>query len=551
MKRTAVKLTAMILVVLVALAVVAPAAFAKGNEGKMPKGLLQGKAQWKIGFSDVDETLDWARMSIDKMFAKGIFTGYPGDIFKPRSSITNLEAIITALRIMGWEQEVDDVKTIPSSVKKLNVSWSRGYYYIALAVEKGLIEPDELKGFNPNAAAKRYEVARLVVRALDKEDEAQDHMKDKLSFKDAKAIPKDAVGYVYVITDMGLMQGDNKGLFKPQDPITRAEMAVLVNRLDGTLEPEDKNKLAGTVEDIDEEDLTITIKNSYGEKTYDIIDNVPVYIDEKYRDLEDLDEGDRVELVLNSDGDVVFIQVLEEDVEQEPVTVSAKGFVTDVDEDDETVSLFTYIDDEDEGFVGVLKENNVEGWHYELSTVYGTYVLTGDTDGLEDYVGKQIVVEGTLKIGASIYMSGDLIDVENFYPVKTASVATFNVDDDTEITIDGESEKLSDIEVGDFARIKAEDETASEIEAYSFRERIQDQEGETDEIEDGKLEGEVISLTLRSQWEITVESEDGTYTFVLAGDVDLDDIDELSDIKAGMDVELRIKDGKVIEIKAE
>jgi len=394
-------------------------------------------------------------------------------------------------------------------------------------------------------------VARLVVRALDKEDEAQDHMKDKLSFKDAKAIPKDAVGYVYVITDMGLMQGDNKELFKPQAPIARAEMAVLVNRLDGTLEPEDKNKLAGTVEDIDEEDLTITIKNSYGEKTYDIIENVPVYIDEKYRDLEDLDEGDRVELVLNSDGDVVFIQVLEEDVEQEPVTVSAKGFVTDVDEDDETVSLFTYIDDEDEGFVGVLKENNVEGWHYELSTVYGTYVLTGDTDGLEDYVGKQIVAEGTLKIGASIYMSGDLIDVENFYPVKTASVATFNVDDDTEITIDGESGELSDIEVGDFAQVKAEDETASEIKAYSFRDRIRDQEGETEEIENGTLEGEVISLTLRSQWQITVENEDGTYTFVLAGDVDLDDIDKLSDIKAGMDVELRIKDGKVIEIKAE
>lgn len=549
MKRLAAKLTAMLLVMLVALTMVTPAAFAKGTEGKNSKVFLQGKAQWKIGFSDVDETLDWARMAIDKMFAKGIFTGYPGDIFKPRTSITNLEAIITALRIMGWEQEVDDVKTIPSSVKRLNVSWSKGYYYIALAVEKGLIEPDELKGFNPNAAAKRYEVARLIVRALDKEDEAQEHMKDKLPFKDAKAIPKDAVGYVYVITDLGLMKGDDKGMFKPQEPITRAEMAVLVNRLDGTLEPEDKNKLVGTVEDIDEEDLTITIKNSYGEKTYDTIENVPVYIDEKYRDLEDLDEGDRVELVLNSNGDVVFIQVLEKNVE--PVTVSAKGFVADVDEDDETVSLFTYIDDEDKGFVGVPKKSSVEGWHYELSTVYGTYVLTGDTDSLEDYVGKKIVVEGTLKAGASIYMSGDLINVEDFYPVKTANLVTFKVDGDTEITIDGKTGELSDIEVGDFAQIKAQDETALEIKVYSFRERIREQEREIEEIKDGKLEGEVISLTLRSQWEITVENEDGVYTFVLDSDVDLNDIDELSDIKAGMDVELRIKNGKVIEIKAE
>ncbi|MDI3480433.1 MAG: hypothetical protein PWQ97_88 [Tepidanaerobacteraceae bacterium] len=549
MKRLTEKIITVLLVVLVVLTMAVPAAFAGGAEGKNLNVFSQGKARWKTGFSDVDETLNWARMAIEKMYAKGIFTGYPGDFFKPRNNVTNLEAVVIALRIMGWEQEVDNVKNLPKSVKNLNVKWSKGYYYIALAVEKGLVEPDELKGFNPNAAAKRYEVARLVVRALGKEDEAQEHMKDKLPFKDANAVPKDAVGYVYVITDLGLMKGDDRGLFKPQEPISRAEMAVLASRLDGTLEQEDENLLVGIIKDVDTEELTITITNSYGEKTYDIIENAPVYIDEKYRELKDLNEGDKVELVINSDGDVVFIQVLEEDAE--PVTVSARGLVTDVDEDNGTVSLFTYVNDADKGFVGVLKTSDLEGWHYELSTGYGTFVLTGDTDGLEDYVGENIVVTGTLKVGASIYMSGDLIDVEDFYPVRTASVVTFKVDDDTKITVDGKTGELSDIETGDFAKIKSQDGEALEIEVYSFRDRIREQNRETEEIKNGRLEGKVVSLTLRSQWEITVENEDGVYTFLLASDVNLDDIDELSDIRAGMKVELRIKNGKVIEIKAE
>lgn len=549
MKKTTARLTAMLLVMLMALTMVAPAVFAKSPDEKNFKGNFRGKAQWKIGFSDVDETLDWARMAIDRTYAKGIFTGYPGDIFKPRNNITHLEAIVIALRIMGWEEEVDNVKFVPSNVKKLQVPWVRGYYYIALAVQKGLVKPEELRNFNPNAPAKRYEVAKYVVRALGKEDEAREHMKDKLPFKDANAIPKDAVGYVYVITDLGLMKGDDKGLFKPQNPITRAEMAVLVNRLDGILEPEDKNELVGTVEDVNIEELTITIKNSFGEKTYDVLKNTPVYIDGKYRDMEDLNAGDRVELVLNDDGDVVFIQVLEKN--EEPITVSARGLVTDVDEDDKTVSLFTYVKDNDKGFVGILEKNNVEGWHYELSTEAGTLVLIGDTDGLEDYVGKRIVVVGTLKAQASIYMRGDLIEVEDFFPVKTSNVVTFRVNEDTEITVDGKTAELSDIEPGDMAEVKARDGEALEIKVYSFRERIRDWERERKEIKDGKLKGEVVSLTLRTQWEITVENEDGIYTFVLDSDVDLDDIDKISDIKAGMEIELSIKNGKVIEIKAE
>ena len=98
------------------------------------------------------------------MYARGIFTGYPGDIFKPKNNVTHLEAIIMSLRVMGWEEEAKRTK-INDNIKKINLGWNDAYYYVALAVEKGLIKPEELKGFNPNTPAKRYEVARYIVSA--------------------------------------------------------------------------------------------------------------------------------------------------------------------------------------------------------------------------------------------------------------------------------------------------------------------------------------------------------------------------------------------------
>ena len=65
----------------------------------------------------------------------------------------------------------------------------------------------------------------------------QKHMKEKLPLKTPSAIPKDAIGYVYVMLDLELMKGDNNNKFKPQEPITRAEMAVMLNRLDVSFEP--------------------------------------------------------------------------------------------------------------------------------------------------------------------------------------------------------------------------------------------------------------------------------------------------------------------------
>jgi len=535
------------LVTIMLMTFLAPVANANGRDvapGQLKKvtGISKGQLK-KIGFLDLDETIEWARLAIDRMYARGVFTGYPGNIFKPRNNVTHLEAIIMSLRVMGWEEEVRKTK-INDNVKKINLLWDDAYYYVALAVEKGLIKPEELRGFNPNAPAKRYEVARYIVRALNMESEAKRHMREELPFKDAKAIPKDAVGYVYVMLDLGLMKGDDHNRFKPNDPITRAEMAVMLNRLDESLNKEDENKLVGTIKDIDLENLTITIQNSSGTKTYDLLEKTPVYVNGRYRSLEDLTVGDKVELVLDEDKFVIFIQVVEK---TKQAIISAKGLVAEVGR--KTISLVTYINDYEDGFLGTLVESDIEGKHFELKTTQGTYVLQGNVEGLEDYVGEKIVVKGELTDKVSIFMRGPIIEVDKYYVVMPKDLVTFDVDGDTKIFLDGKTAKLSEIKVGDFAQVRADkDNLALEIKAESFKERISEWEKERKDKENGKLEGKVVEVKQGENWQLTIKNDKGQYTLIIDKNVQLDGIKSLRELKRGMGIEISIENGKIVEI---
>lgn len=346
------------------------------------------EAKQNRGFKDVGKEWDWARFSIEKMYAKGIVKGYPGGWFKPRNPVTHLEAIVMALRIMGWEDEIDRNSKLPEDITKFKLSWKDAYYYLGLAVEKGIVKPEELRNFNPNQPAKRYEVAKYIVRAIGKEQEAKEHMNEKLTFKDAQAIPKDAVGYVYVMVDMGLMKGYPGQVFQPSKTVNRAEMAVIINSLD---------------------------------------------------------------------------EFLKKDGEKESViTTTAKGIVVDVEERKQTVSLLTY-DKVEKGYVGVLKESDIEGRHLELETEYDSFVLVGDTDRLEDYVGEKIVVLGEVKHGASIYMRGPLLEVDDWFVVTDKNTLTFEVTGETYIEIGGKRAELSELEEGSYVELAAQKNEAISI----------------------------------------------------------------------------------------
>jgi hypothetical protein len=409
------------------------------------------------GFKDLGKEWDWARFSIEKMYAKGIVKGYPGDWFKPKNSVTHLEAIIMTLRIMGWEGEIDNKAKLPEYITRLKLPWKDAYYYLNLAVEKGIVKSEELKNFHPNEPAKRYEVAKYVVRAIGREDEAKQHMNEKLSFKDAKAIPDDAVGYVYVMVELGLIKGYPGHVFQPNKPISRAEMAVIINSLDELLKEDEKRESVFMVVMVDRGDMTITVSKEGETATYDLEEDVPVYINGKYGDIEKIGPGDEVELIFNEEGKVVFIQVI-----SKKITSMAKGIVVDVDESKQTVSLLAY-EKVEKAYVGVLKESDIEGWHLELETKYERFVLVGDTSRLENYVGEKVVILGEIREGASIYMRGPILEVEEWFVVTDKNTLTYEVTGETYIEIGERRAELSDLEEGSCVELVAQKDKAISI----------------------------------------------------------------------------------------
>jgi len=72
-------------------------------------------------FKDIDK-YDWAERSIEKMAIKGVIQGDGSGSFNPSKAVTKIEAIIMALRVMGYEEEarinLDKIKKGSKKLKK-------------------------------------------------------------------------------------------------------------------------------------------------------------------------------------------------------------------------------------------------------------------------------------------------------------------------------------------------------------------------------------------------------------------------------------------------
>ncbi len=212
-----------------------------------------GRVQLVLEFDDLKEA-EWAKEYIMKMQALKVFTGYTDGTFQPNKPVTRAEAIVTAVRLLGLE---DEAKAKATNTK-LNFkdaelidkkfSWAKGYVMVAL--EQGLFDASEDK-LMPEKPASRVWVSTLLVKALGLQKEALQQMNKTPSFSDAKQIPAGSVGYVNIAVEKGLVTGYDNGSFQPNKNVTRAEMAALLDRTnDSLLENDGTIKVSGTITDI-------------------------------------------------------------------------------------------------------------------------------------------------------------------------------------------------------------------------------------------------------------------------------------------------------------
>lgn len=218
-------------------------------------------------FPDVTTQFSWALESINSMAESGIIKGYEDGTFKPSKSISKLEGLVLISRILGFNDSenksfVDEATELYSDViGKYEINF--GQNEVSYLLLKGVLNADELDDYigadNYSVGLKRYEVAVLLTKALDAENNLASAA--NLEYTDADSIPASAKKYVKYVTEQGLMNGMNNNTFSPNTDVTRAQAAVVLKKLQNKTGYSFKS---GTVAEMDTVTGIIKLKDEDG-----------------------------------------------------------------------------------------------------------------------------------------------------------------------------------------------------------------------------------------------------------------------------------------------
>jgi len=232
-------------------------------KGKVNRGLKQKVAAYKSlaghgekvtsEFSDIAR--HWAEASIKKMSAIGLFSGYEDGTFQPEETITQAETIVLINRLLGEEEvttesdstletaeenpeeETDSGNAVENAEEESapdnaeeNMEeeltdvpeWAREA--TREAAMEGIIN---MNRFHSHVQASRAEAAVWIAKTMGLEpvDTGEE------SFSDGILLSPEDMGYILALQQEGIIKGSTDGRFNPNSAITRAEMAVIMERI--------------------------------------------------------------------------------------------------------------------------------------------------------------------------------------------------------------------------------------------------------------------------------------------------------------------------------
>ena len=175
-------------------------------------------------FNDIDEnTLSWAGEAISALSDKGIINGYGDGTFRPDGNVTRAE--FAKMLTMSF-----DLNGIDGSFSDINGHWAENYINSAASV---MYNPE--KSFMPDIAATRADIAYAAANAL-KLVSSDASMAG--TFTDFNLIEEDMKASVLAAIENGIIIGYEDSTVRPQNPVTRAEAAVIIYRALNIKEPD-------------------------------------------------------------------------------------------------------------------------------------------------------------------------------------------------------------------------------------------------------------------------------------------------------------------------
>lgn len=301
----------------------------------------------KLGFSDLGSSF-WALEAITRMRGFGIIAGYDDNVFMPNNPVKQAEALAMIVRAYGFEDEAEELASRLSGTylsldqdlkkqdrKRLQNYWhygklddsdSPGWFYldgswypyvpvparwslghILIAVDERWVDLAEL---NPEKPASRAWVAKVLVKASGNGKFAEARMHAPLDFKDAPAIPDGYWGYIAQAVEMGLFKGYVDKTFQPNKPVTRAELATILDRLISQELPEEMPyHVTGTVRYVSSSSIEIEVASGKTYK-YPISKDAMVFVGSEQASVKDIKIGDTVRILTNLSDVAVLITVV-------------------------------------------------------------------------------------------------------------------------------------------------------------------------------------------------------------------------------------------------
>ena len=216
-------------------------------------------------FPDITSNYSWAAEAIDDMASRGVLKGYTDGTFKPEKSVSHLESLIIAARIMGVDNEENSdyrnaaVKAYSSAVSQYETNYAAEVSYL---LYWNVISQDELSSYLSESAKnmplQRYEAAVLLTKMVGGNIAAVGSS-FVLSFDDAALIPSSAKAYVKYVSDAGLMNGVGGNNFDPSGELTRAMIATMMNRGEKYM---NASSVYGTLQSVGSSTVSISVSGN-------------------------------------------------------------------------------------------------------------------------------------------------------------------------------------------------------------------------------------------------------------------------------------------------
>ena len=196
-------------------------------------------------FADVSSD-EWYVTEVKNTYELGLMSGTGGGLFNPDGAVTVAEAITMAARATSIYAG--------ETIEEFDGEWYQKFVNYALS--KGFVQNGQFDNFD--RPAKRHEVASLFKNAM---PDGYFTAKNNVEKIPDVSLKKEYHSDLLTLYKAGVVMGsDSYGNFKPEDNITRAEAAAIINRV---ALPE--NRLSKTLDKISEDDAYL-LNNTSSER---------------------------------------------------------------------------------------------------------------------------------------------------------------------------------------------------------------------------------------------------------------------------------------------